>query len=418
LALARRRTTAYASVFAQRRGWLACGLAAGLPALGGAGAAAAATPGGVEAGAPVPTPVAAPPTGGAIGGPPPRVTRVTCRVRCAGPTTALPRATLDLRGRNIAGVDSVSFLGGSGDADDLTVAPARVTRGRVLVRVPAFARSGPLAVTGADGTESPPSRATLTVQAPVADPTPGLDVAVRSPKVFVDGARRAAVAFALRGTTAETVDVELRREADGATVERWTPGLLQPGAPQTITWDGTAEGRVQPPGRYAFRVSVRTGGAAAAGTAVAAQVPAAETFELLDHQFPIRGAHRYGTGAGTFGGGRGHQGYDVFAACGTPLVAARGGRVKFEQFHSRAGHYLVIDGEQTEVDYAYMHLREAALVDEGDRVRTGQLIGYVGATGRASGCHLHLELWSAPGWYDGGRPVDPLPHLRAWDATS
>ena len=108
----------------------------------------------------------------------------------------------------------------------------------------------------------------------------------------------------------------------------------------------------------------------------------------------------------------------MFAACGTPLVAARGGRVKFKQFHSRAGHYIVIDGEQTDVDYAYMHLRDASLVDEGDRVRTGQPIGLVGDTGRATGCHLHLELWSAPGWYDGGQPLDPLPQLRAWDAAS
>ena len=65
-----------------------------------------------------------------------------------------------------------------------------------------------------------------------------------------------------------------------------------------------------------------------------------------------------------------------------------------------------------------MHLREAAIVDEGDRVRTGQPIGFVGDTGRAVGCHLHFEEWCAPGWYSGGSPFDPLPDLRAWDAQS
>jgi murein DD-endopeptidase MepM/ murein hydrolase activator NlpD len=40
----------------------------------------------------------------------------------------------------------------------------------------------------------------------------------------------------------------------------------------------------------------------------------------------------------------------------------------------------------------------------------------VGETGRASGCHLHFELWTAPGWYKGGRAVDPLPTLRRWDS--
>ena len=62
----------------------------------------------------------------------------------------------------------------------------------------------------------------------------------------------------------------------------------------------------------------------------------------------------------------------MFAACGTPLWAARGGVVEFKQYHSRAGHYIVINGEKTGVDYGYMHLRAPALVDAGDRVRTGE----------------------------------------------
>jgi len=57
----------------------------------------------------------------------------------------------------------------------------------------------------------------------------------------------------------------------------------------------------------------------------------------------------------------------------------------------------VIDNRGAGTDYVYMHLRDVALVGTGDRVLTGEPIGFVGQTGRASGCHLHFEIWTAPG---------------------
>ena len=173
-----------------------------------------------------------------------------------------------------------------------------------------------------------------------------------------------------------------------------------------------------PAGRYEFRVTATAAAISAAPGPAAEEAAAPGGFTFLPYRFPIVGTHRYGIGAARFGGGRGHQGQDVFARCGTPLVAARGGTVQFKQYHARAGNYLVIDGAETGADFAYMHMRDPALPDEGDRVRTGQLIGYVGDTGDASGCHLHFEMWKAPGWYSGGSPFDPLPDLRAWDAQS
>ena len=138
-------------------------------------------------------------------------------------------------------------------------------------------------------------------------------------------------------------------------------------------------------------------------------------FDESQPHFPIRGRHGYGEAEARFGGGRGHQGQDVFAACGTPLVAVRGGNVQVRDYHGRAGNYLVIDGAGTTFDYVYAHLRDPARVDVGERVFTGQPIGFVGRTGHATACHLHFEIWSGPGWYAGGAPLDPLSRLRAWD---
>jgi murein DD-endopeptidase MepM/ murein hydrolase activator NlpD len=53
-------------------------------------------------------------------------------------------------------------------------------------------------------------------------------------------------------------------------------------------------------------------------------------------------------------------------------------------------------------------------VREGQTVKTGQLVGYVGTTGSSSACHLHFELWDGL-WWNGGRAIDPLPFLKAWD---
>ncbi len=134
--------------------------------------------------------------------------------------------------------------------------------------------------------------------------------------------------------------------------------------------------------------------------------------------FPIRGPHNYGGPANRFGDDRGshrHQGQDVFAATGTPLVAVKAGRVAFRQYQAGgAGNYVVIHGDDR-TDYVYMHLQFPGSVAAGQRVRAGQEIGRVGCTGRCSGAHLHFEMWTAH-WFDGGRPFDPLPALKRWDS--
>jgi hypothetical protein len=400
----RARTTAYAVVAA----CLLPAAPAGAQSTGGVSPTAA-----PKLGAPPP---------GVVVRPAPRVSSWRCLEDCAGPATAHTGSVLRVRGRALARTYEVVFLGADGAEDDIATAPLRKRRTRVDVRVPLGAAPGPVQVADRDGQQSTPS-GYLAVE-PAAETAHGaaaVEVQVQTRRAFFDAQRPAKVSYVVHGDSPANVLVELVRASDGAVIASWPVDGVQPEVPQSLSWDGTAGGRVQRDGRYSFRVSAVN---AAGVRAVSAQAPGAtgepdpSAFTFVGHTFPVRGPHGYGEFAARFGGGRGHQGQDVFAACGTPLVAARGGVVKFEQYHSRAGHYIVVDGEQTSVDYAYMHLQSASLVDEGDRIRTGQLIGYVGDSGRASGCHLHLELWGAPGWYRGGSPMDPLPHLLGWDKLS
>jgi hypothetical protein len=379
------------------------------------------------------SPTAAQSTGGTapqLSAPPPGVTmRQAPRLRtwrcvqgCAD-ARAPAGALLRLRGLRLGRTYEVTFRGGQGDADDVATAPVRRERRVVDVRVPLGATGGPLVVTDRDGLQSRPSAEALAITPPAAleaaGGTPTVQVQAAARRAFFDASRPASASFVVHAGAPTHVTVDVVRMRDSAVVRSWDRGDVLPETPEKLTWNGTAGGRLQAGGRYSFQVTaVITSGV----RAVTARSPAAEPdpaeFRLLGHEFPVRGPHTFGTGAAAFGGGRGHEGQDVFAACGTPIAAARGGVVEFKRYHSRAGHYLVIDGRRTGIDYAYMHLLEPALVDVGDRVRTGQTIGYVGQTGRATGCHLHFENWTAPGWYTGGQAFDPLPSLRAWDKLS
>lgn len=151
-------------------------------------------------------------------------------------------------------------------------------------------------------------------------------------------------------------------------------------------------------------------GAAAAGSGGVGTNEAAPASG--DGVFPVRGKHTYGDGLGA---GRGHQGVDILARCGKPVVAAKPGRVQHRAYQgSGAGHYVVIDGKGKRADTVYMHLKRPSKLRKRARVEAGDLIGRVGSTGRSTACHLHFEMWSDD-WQRGGRPKNPKPALKRWD---
>lgn len=355
-----------------------------------------------------------------------RLADVRCAANPDGPCLDAHRAergaTLQLRGRNLSTVKQVVFYGAKGAADD-ALAPVQAPQAtRALTTVPAHALTGPIAVIDSAGRRS--SRWDgLIVDIPQsfsfrpASSVPSVQVGLSQPRTIFFGGMQKAI-FNLQVTGARPVDVriDLVRLTDSVIVRSWQRPRSSPGVTQRVTWNGAVRGRPQRQGRYAFRVTVPS----AVGARAEPPIPDdRDAITLMGYVFPVRGAHQFGTGAARFGAarrGHRHQGQDTFARCGTPLVAARGGKVTYAGYHALAGYYVVIDGAGTGVDYMYAHLRQPALVATGDTVYTGQQIGEVGDTGDAVGCHLHFEEWTAPGWYKGGHPYDPLADLKRWDA--
>ena len=154
----------------------------------------------------------------------------------------------------------------------------------------------------------------------------------------------------------------------------------------------------------------QSGGVGSPGSTTAPTTTTAPPGTMI---FPVSGAHTFGGGFGAARSGHSHQGQDIMAACGTPLVAVSRAKVKFVSFQSLAGNYVVIRNKKLHQDYMYAHLAARASVTKGNVVQPGQQIGIVGQTGDATACHLHFELWLGK-WYRGGHPVNPMPYLQTY----
>jgi murein DD-endopeptidase MepM/ murein hydrolase activator NlpD len=105
----------------------------------------------------------------------------------------------------------------------------------------------------------------------------------------------------------------------------------------------------------------------------------------------------------------GHYGLDIDGSTGDRIVAAAGGTVTFAGWKSNGGGYQVWIAHGSGLYTTYNHMSGVS-VGRGQRVSKGQKIGRMGATGYASGSHLHFEVWRGPIW-NGGRRVNPLAYL-------
>jgi murein DD-endopeptidase MepM/ murein hydrolase activator NlpD len=108
------------------------------------------------------------------------------------------------------------------------------------------------------------------------------------------------------------------------------------------------------------------------------------------------------------GGRRQHKGIDLAAPTGTPIYATADGYVSKAGPFSTYGNYVSIEhGANVETRYAHM---SRVVAYEGERVHKGDLIGYVGTTGRSTGPHLHYEVRV------NGEAVNPIPYMAESDA--
>ena len=133
--------------------------------------------------------------------------------------------------------------------------------------------------------------------------------------------------------------------------------------------------------------------------------------------FPVAGTYTY---TDTFGAyradmpGHVHEGDDIFASYGTPVVAVQDGTITGISTTTIGGNNIHLTTSRGDYFY-YAHLsRFATGLVVGAHVVAGQTIGYVGDTGDAKGTppHLHFEIHP-----DGGPAIDPTPYLDAWRAA-
>src|SRR5918992_250304 len=232
---------------------------------------------------------------------------------------------------------------------------------------------------------------------------------LRRNHVYLNG-RPARIRFTLSGRRAVRVRLRVLSAADRSPVATIDLGERAPGE-HTAAFTGLETGVALAEGTYLLHLAGR-------GLRRAPTASSTADVEVSHHAFPIAGTFDWGGEGSRFGAarrGHTHQGQDLGAAEGTPVVAPRGGLVEAVQYQAAgAGHHIVLDADDEDYDYVFMHLRTGSiLVEEGDRVRTGQAIAEVGNTGSSTGPHLHFEIWVG-GWYTGGAPIDPLPLLQAW----
>jgi len=200
--------------------------------------------------------------------------------------------------------------------------------------------------------------------------------------------------FRYRVKRTTRLSIRIVKLGKGRTVRRFETRPVRPADGNRWfrqNWDGLdGKGRLSPSGKYRVLVGP-----------VGGPLRELARLRLKSHRFPVAGPHGVRGAVGEFGAprvdGRIHEGFDITASCGTPLVAVRSGTILKSAYDAELkGHYLVLKGRSERRTYLYAHLERPSPVRQGQTVRAGRRLGTVGQTGNAAGtpCHLHIEVRS------------------------
>jgi murein DD-endopeptidase MepM/ murein hydrolase activator NlpD len=226
---------------------------------------------------------------------------------------------------------------------------------------------------------------------------------MRSAAVPLHGVRRAVVLVALAFAAGALVDTALT----------WRLHEFDAAASFSEPVHDTTDDPVERPGEDGRRPPVGTTGAVANEAAV-------DTLRERELDIPVQGITSRDlrdTFSDARGSDRAHEAIDIMAPRRTPVIAAQDGKI-VKLFTSKAGGLTIYQFDPSETfSYYYAHLDGYADgLHEGQTVKRGQLLGYVGSTGNASADapHLHFAIYRLTPerqWWK-GEPINPYPILR------
>ena len=129
---------------------------------------------------------------------------------------------------------------------------------------------------------------------------------------------------------------------------------------------------------------------------------------------PVSGPVDYGSAEAGFGNARGrpHEGQDILAPTGTPVVSPTRTEVLETGADGGRGNWAALYDRAADRTYVYFHMEAPAEVGAGQRLAPGDRVGRVGCTGSCYGPHLHFEI--RDGADPSGTARDPLPDLVRW----